>query len=250
MNDQKIFFFSGTGNSLYVAKQFSGNPISIPQEMRKAERDYVADSTGIVCPVYYGEIPGYVQRFLQSSKFQAAYFFFILTYGSSPMIAPQFAADYAGKCGIKVDYAATILMVDNYLPYFDMQVEKSMDKHVTEQIAAALKDVKARKKGIPTPTKSENEWYAKVRQFNLQNPSFNSGSQITMTDKCVGCGVCTRVCPQGNCYLEEGRAQEKGNLRVLHGLHPELSCKRHRPEYRRQESECAIPQQPRDSGTA
>ena len=35
MAEQKIFYFSGTGNSLYVAGRLDEAPLSIPQEMRK-----------------------------------------------------------------------------------------------------------------------------------------------------------------------------------------------------------------------
>lgn len=208
MNDE-VFFFSATGNSLYVAGKFSERARSIPQEMRKAVRNYRAYSIGIVCPVYYGEIPGYVQNFLKTSSFSTPYFYCILTYGSSPMIAPKFAFEYAKKCGISVNYATCILMVDNYLPYFDMNVEMSLDKHVESQIAKALEEVQDRKTGIPAPTDEEKEWYDRVRRFNVENPAFNSGSQICITDKCVGCGVCARVCPQGNCCLESGKAHRK-----------------------------------------
>lgn len=205
----KVFFFSATGNSLYVASKFGNHPLSIPQEMKKSERNYSAASIGIVSPVYYGEIPGYVQRFLKNSIFQTPYFYFILTYGSSPMIAPQFAAEFAKKCDITVNYATGILMVDNYLPNFDMNVEMGMDKHVESQIEKAVAEVKAHKVGIPVPTKDQCEWYERVRMFNLNNPAFNNGSQIKITDKCIGCGVCTKVCPQGNCYLESARAHRK-----------------------------------------
>ena len=92
-------------------------------------------------------------------------------------------------------------MVDKYLPYFDMDVEKGMNKHVDSQIERAIGDVKARKTGIPVPSSQEVEWYDRVKRFNQKNPAFNSGSQLFITDKCVGCGVCTKVCPQGNCYL-------------------------------------------------
>lgn len=208
----KVFFFSATGNSLYVASKFTREPLSIPREMRKSERKYEADSIGIVSPVYYGEIPGYTQRFLKNSTFKTPYFYFVLTYGSSPMIAPQFAAEYAKKCGITASYATCILMVDNYLPYFDMDVEMGIDKRVDSQIEKAVGEVKARKVGIPVPTKQESEWYERVRKFNMDNPAFNNGSQITITGKCVGCGVCARVCPQGNCYLESGRARRKKDV--------------------------------------
>lgn len=209
MDDGKLFFFSGTGNSLYVAGRMAKEPVSIPQEMRKSHRDYSASSIGIVCPVYYGEIPGYVQKFLKTSTFATPYFYFALTYGSSPMIAPQFAADFAKKCGITVNYATCILMVDNYLPYFDMAVEMGLDKHVDSQIEKTIQEIARHATGIPEPTASERTWYAKVKKFNQDNPAFNSGSQIVITDRCVGCGVCTRVCPQGNCYLQDGQAHRK-----------------------------------------
>ena len=45
-----LFYFTATGNSLYVAKQLENDPISIPQELRKANRHYISDSIGIVCP--------------------------------------------------------------------------------------------------------------------------------------------------------------------------------------------------------
>ena len=125
------------------------------------------------------------------------------------MIAPRFAADFAAKQGITVNFVTTVLMVDNYLPYFDMDAEKRLDKHVEAQIDATLREIDARKVGIPAPTDEQRRWYARVRGFNRENPAFNSVSQITITERCVGCGVCTRVCPQGNCSLAEGRARRK-----------------------------------------
>jgi len=47
-----VFYFTATGNSLYAAKQFDTELVSIPQELKKTERHYKADSIGIVCPLY------------------------------------------------------------------------------------------------------------------------------------------------------------------------------------------------------
>lgn len=52
-----VFYFTGTGNSLYVAGKIEEKPISIPQVMRGTEREFTADSIGIVCPVYGHEAP-------------------------------------------------------------------------------------------------------------------------------------------------------------------------------------------------
>ena len=47
-----VFYFTGTGNILYIAKQIEENPLSIPQVMRGKQREFTADSIGIVAPVY------------------------------------------------------------------------------------------------------------------------------------------------------------------------------------------------------
>ena len=54
-----VFYFTGTGNSLYVAKQIEDNPISIPQVFRNNNLDFSADSIGVVAPVYGHEVPRY-----------------------------------------------------------------------------------------------------------------------------------------------------------------------------------------------
>ncbi len=41
-----VFYFTGTGNSLYVAKRLEENPISIPQVMRHSARLYQCGADG------------------------------------------------------------------------------------------------------------------------------------------------------------------------------------------------------------
>ena len=52
-NDDKskkrlVFYFTATGNSLYVARAFSDDPISIPQALKEGKLEYDADEIGIV----------------------------------------------------------------------------------------------------------------------------------------------------------------------------------------------------------
>jgi len=44
-----VFFFTATGNSLYIAKQLESEPISIPQIMKQDSLTFEADKIGIVC---------------------------------------------------------------------------------------------------------------------------------------------------------------------------------------------------------
>lgn len=62
-----VFYFTGTGNSLYASKQLEEKPISIPQAMRQENLEFYADSMGIVAPVYGHEVPSMVKAFLQKA---------------------------------------------------------------------------------------------------------------------------------------------------------------------------------------
>lgn len=204
-----VFYFTATGNSLYAAKHFSDAPISIPQVMKGSRRRFSDDVIGIVCPVFAGEPPKLVRRFLQESSFESAYFYFILTYGLDQSDAPEFTARLAEEAGVHVDYIAAIRMVDNYLPAFDMEEELAQDKQVEAQLDAAVQAVSSRERHIPEATEAGRALHAHVAAMNREQPAFNNGSQITVLDGCIGCGVCQAVCPVDNFYLEGGKAKRR-----------------------------------------
>lgn len=70
----------------------------------------------------------------------------ILTYGKDDSDAPEYINNLCKEFGLHVDYINSILMVDNYLPSFDMNDQMAMDKQVDKQIKKVLADLKARKK--------------------------------------------------------------------------------------------------------
>ena len=115
-----VFYFTATGNSLFIAKQLSDEPISIPQELKKDNLVYEADEIGFVCPDYAGAIPKIVQQFMAKGTFKAPYIFAVVTFGNAATSTVEYCVDCAKKHGINISYAQSILMVDNYLPVFDM----------------------------------------------------------------------------------------------------------------------------------
>ena len=130
-----IFYFTGTGNSLYIAKQIESNPISIPQIIHEEKQEYFADSIGIVAPVYGHEVPQMVRDFMKKTAFHTDYFYMILTYGNRHGGAAELAEKLCEECGIPVNYINVIMMADNWLPSFDMNDQKKIDKHIPEQLA-------------------------------------------------------------------------------------------------------------------
>lgn len=203
-----VFYFTATGNSLYVAKCIEEYPVSIPQAIKNSSI-YSDNQIGIVCPVYCGEIPNTVKEFLKKSKFETKYMYLILTYGNSASDCPEFAYNEFKALGINFDYIDTVHCVDNYLPVFDMAEEKKIDKDTDAQIAHIIKNIRLMKKGVPTATDADRKLHKQVATLNKIIPSFNNGKMIKITDKCIGCKVCEKVCPTGNIIVLTDYAQRR-----------------------------------------
>ncbi len=115
-----IFFFSATGNSLYVGKTIAGEEgqmLSIPQEIHKENPVYEAEEIGFVFPLYCFIPPTIVQNFIRKSTFKANYIFAVGTYGADYTLFPEYFDKLAEECGFSVNYISAVKMVDTYLPY-------------------------------------------------------------------------------------------------------------------------------------
>lgn len=205
-----LFYFTATGNCLAVARNLDEELYSIPQELKKSKRHYKADVIGIVAPTYTGLMPRIVRRFLKDSDFEADYFYIIMTYGMNPSVAEKEAVAYGEHVGIKVDYAATIKMVDNWLFNFDMNEQMAMDKQIPKQIAEVKAAINARKTGFREPTEQQMKAFAAGSERNCRWPEMTDGTQVTVIyDKCIGCGICTKVCPLGRFYIGEDKKSHR-----------------------------------------
>ena len=123
-----VFYFSATGNSLYVAKNLEKNPISIPQVIHNKNLFFKDETIGIVFPVYGSEPPYMVQEFLKKAKLDTEYLYIVMTYGCSNGASAEIIQKLAVENNLLLSYIHTIKMVDNYLPGFDMNEEKKADK--------------------------------------------------------------------------------------------------------------------------
>ncbi|MBM6931635.1 4Fe-4S dicluster domain-containing protein [[Clostridium] spiroforme] len=202
-----LFYFTATGNSLFVAQKLDKKPISIPQELKKQNLLYQDDVIGIVCPIYAGELPRIVQKFIKYSSIKAKYIYLILTYGNDDTVACQWSKKFCENNNIHVNYIHTIKMVDNYLPTFNMDEQMNIDKHENEQIKTVIEEIQQKKCFIPKSTKQAQKLYATVAKKMKEHPELNNGKNIIMSDRCEGCTICQQVCPTGNIVLQNRKAK-------------------------------------------
>lgn len=201
-----VFYFTGTGNSLYIAKQIEENPLSIPQVMRGEQREFTADSIGIVAPVYGHEVPPMVREFMKKFVFHTGYFYMILTYGNRHGGAAELAKKLCDECGISVSYINVIMMVDNWLPGFDMNEQKKIDKGIDENLAVILADLNARKNMIAEVTDTDRAAHRQFLDNMSRMPADVWQHLLRVTDACIGCGVCEKVCPAASVHVVDGKA--------------------------------------------
>lgn len=221
-----IFYFTATGNSLYVAKQLEEERISIAQAIHQENQEYKAPAIGVICPIYGSEPPQIVQDFLKTARFDTEYFYIIMTYGRHSRAATEVILKLAREQGIRVDYIRTIKMVDNYLPGFDMLEERKEEKQVEKQLAVIREELGKRIHFWEAVNEEERKAYEKLLISRKEHPE-RSWKRITFyaEDNCVGCGLCTRVCPAGCIQLEGKKAVHTGiNCQVC------MACVHHCPK--------------------
>lgn len=194
-----LFYFTATGNCLYAARQLDDEIYSIPQLLKHNQLSFEADTIGFVVPDYAGELPLIVREFIEKATFHANYMYMVMTYGKNYSVVAKWAKAFAKAHGVHLDLVDVLLMVDNYLPAFDMQEEKAIDKKIPEQLEAIKHKIARKETGYTEPTA---EGIAAYERVHARDPQFNNGSQITVTAACVGCGMCNLVCPRGNFYIE------------------------------------------------
>ena len=201
-----VFYFTGTGNSLYIAKQIEREPISIPQIMQRECLEFTAERIGIVAPVYGHEVPTMVKEFLRKSVFYTNYFYMILTYGNRHGGAAELAKKLCDECGVSVNYINVILMADNWLPGFDMDEQKKIDKKVEENMDKILSDLANRKNKISEVTDIDRAAHQQFLDRMSQMPADVWQHLLRVTENCVGCGTCEKVCPSSSIHVVDGKA--------------------------------------------
>jgi len=115
-----IYYFSGTGNSLVVARDIAqktnGKLISIPSVMDKESIKTDADVIGIVFPVYHKSIPFIIKRFVSKmDNLDKKYIFGVCTYGDSPCLAIKYLDKIIKSHGGKLAAGFAVNMPYNYI---------------------------------------------------------------------------------------------------------------------------------------
>lgn len=204
----KVFYFTATGNGLAIAKAIGGEAISIPQALKAGTTRYKDDVIGIITPTYAGNPARIVVEFLKRVDLDADYRFAVASYGGVMGNPIKPLASAAAAKGWSFDYTASVKMVDNFLPLFDVAAEREKKDQaaIGEALASIAADVAARKRSA-AHVGVGNALYGAVGglAYNKVAGPKVARESFSVSDACISCGVCARFCPAGNITVEEGQ---------------------------------------------
>lgn len=204
-----VFYFSSTGNSLYVAKRIGGNLISIPKcfEKLKADGDFkISDSeVGIIFPIYGLCIPPFIHDFIKKLSVECSFFFAVATYGFFPGAVCGQLKNTETKNGRHFDYINRLKMAENCITFSDMKNQKGDSPRQQKAISAISNDIQSKK----TFVRSDSLLMKIMTKHHTANYEFPTGTgiteKITVNESCAGCGTCAKLCPMKNISIQNGK---------------------------------------------
>ena len=207
----RIYFFTGTGNSLKAAKDIAAN---LPETER----------IGFVFPIYCWGLPLMVEKFIKDSHFPKqgdTYFFVVATFGGVAGAALGQARDILLEKGVNLNYGAKIKMFANALFCYNMSknIEKTTEKS-NKRIETLIPNIVNMETNRIPPT---NKFW-----FNIYKKSIDKihefSDDFNLNGDCNSCGICRDCCPAKNITINNGRPEFQSRCEAC------VSCIQHCPK--------------------
>lgn len=206
-----ILYFTGTGNSRYIAKQIANltgdRLVSINKRIKENDTSGI-NATGrliFVVPTYCWRIPRLVEEWIAKTRFTGTEnVYFIMNCGTSIGNAKKYIKRLCKRKNFKYMGVVSIVMPENYIAMYDAP-DESVAIQIIENANLVIGKIGEiiRQGKVVTDRQSNLIDCLKSSVINTIFYSFLvKADKFTVDDKCVGCGICVKECSLNNINLK------------------------------------------------
>jgi ferredoxin len=217
----KIYYFSGTGNSLWSAKRtaqlIGGCELyNIGVEAQKKEIVIEAEKIILIFPSYAYGLPLIVRRFMKNAVFKTPYIAALVTYGSSPGGTLAALSRILKRKHSGVSFFGRIPAPENYLAIFGVLKTKKLERRLFLQRQATEEAALCINAGKGNRVNTFRPFSAMVSLL------FSIGVKILykfyrISAVCNGCGICKEICPVSAIVMKDERPVFTGKCEHCQG---------------------------------
>lgn len=216
-----IIYFTGTGNSKYVAdilsEQLNDQSVDAGQMIKKGVKgEFESKNPWIfISPTYSWQIPHVFEKFIKESTFRGTKTaYFIMTCGGDIGNAQAQIMSICTDINLEYRGVAEVIMPDNYVAMYSVSNKEESEKIIKNSIPLIHKCINTikeegvlehRKVVVMDKIKSTiitplfYKFMAKSKKFKVT------------TEKCISCGQCSNKCPLNNITLIDGYPKWSNN---------------------------------------
>jgi ferredoxin len=221
-----MLYFSGTGNSKYVAKLFcqkmNAKYHSIEESLEFAQLIFSEDTIGFCYPIYGSRVPRLMREFvavhIESLKDKKLIIFCTQMGGSGDgarVLTDLFPREY-----VKVICAEHFLMPNNvcnlfFLPLAGERLTKYYLKNTEKKMQAVCKNIKAgriKKRGFNPVSRA----LGLIQGVFMPGIEERAMSKVWIDGDCNLCGLCVSKCPMGNFVSENDKISTNNNCMMCY----------------------------------
>lgn len=204
-----IYYFSGTGNSLQIARDLAGKlgetSVESIAKVNPDKIEYPIDRLGIVFPCYFGALPPIVAEFVRKLKVsKIEYIFAVSTNNGMSGGTLYIIRKILRRLGKDLDAGFSIKMPGNFIALYDplpkMSQEIRIDnaKRTVKRISEVIASYGHKKI-------SRLGWFMSFLQKRNDRKLPLRDKEFWVDKNCNSCGICEKVCPVQDIQMVGGK---------------------------------------------
>lgn len=208
-----IYFYTGTGNSLWTAQKLSAMlndseviPIALIGSNRVITNSI---NIGFIFPVHIWGIPSPVTDFLNRLESNSGKYYFAVAVNAGQVAATLTQLkNLLQQKNIKLSSGFSICMPSNYIPWGGAPSQAKQQqtfKEAMDKIGRIASSVHAKEERLPEKGPAwQNIFFSAIYRLSFaQVPKMDKS--FWADDKCTGCKICEKICPAQNIKMINGK---------------------------------------------